>query len=942
MKCRTIAVICFLSAIALSLVSMEANAWDDVCWTPHEDYFDERKEELDFEYSWLNVNSVRTVYFIGKPAYALVMQSDDLAFDVVTSLGSSLAAVVTTIALDLGTDAALEFLRTALEDPRELAAEIGGRTMERGLSGLNDNYRVYTRGISGLSDAAKLEFRQRQVYVDLMGPAKELYKTARDDESATSAGPAVLDNMSALESVLDSMKGLGLLAATMEVAEALQQAGTGLETYPPYAEYQQAVAAVHDANGIIPCRPTESQHTTAPAVSDDKDAEGKIDEARTVVSSDKLPSHCREWNTSFLEIIQTGRPEDIIACIHAGADVNVREEWFGNTPLHEAAYRENRAAFIAALLEAGADHQIENNFGHTPLITALSLGPDEENILALKWTASPPQCQGTGVDRSKLFRDLTPMEVVLCADAARGANAGGEHWTHTLLHWAALSHGDPAVIDALVENGADPNAQDGRKHTPLHFASMANDNPAVVRALLANGAEPDMLRNDDRTPLYLAASYNQAPEVIDALVEAGADANTLVYSRQSPLHWAAKRNRNPAVVSALLKAGVDPNVRDSTERTPLHWAVEYNSNPSVISVLLKAGAYPNAHDWKGTTPLDIAIAKGRSREIIASLEAAIKHVLECSISAWLDGDVFRTAGPGDIFFCANELEHVDLTNTLDSNVYTILHMAARDNENPEVIAELIDHGLDVSSLNDFDETPLHLAAIHNRNPAVIRELINAGADPNLRARRFTPLLLAFENGRDPSILKILLEAGADPNIPESYNGETALHRAIRENASDIITLLLNAGARADLPDNNGYTAMHLAARSERLTAITAMLENGADPNARDKSEGTPLHDAATDNKDGAIVKALLDAGADVNARDWLEKTPLHWAAKYNRSPEVIATLIQAGADSDAEDNEGKTPLQIAKDESRPAEIIAALAGDEVPAGDAGLSGDSMH
>ena len=702
MKPRTREVICFLSAMALSLVSMEANAWDDVCWTPHDDYFDERKEEFDFEYSWLNVNSVRTVYFIGKPAYALVMQSDDLAFDVVTSLGSSLAAVVTTIALDLGTDAALEFLRTALEDPRELAAEIGGRTMERGLSGLNDNYRVYTRGISGLSDAAKLEFRQRQVYVDLMGPAKDLYNTARDDESAMSAGPAVLDNMSALESVLDSTKGLGLLAATMEVAEAIQQTGAGLESYPPYAEYQQAVAAVHEANGIIPCRPTEPQHTTAPAVSDDKIEKVKIDQARTVVSPDKLPSHCREWNTSFFEIIQTGRPEDIIACIHAGADpnvrtpsgssapllaalmhnrdpslikaildaggdpndrvgsghraihlasaqaddlaivtmlleagadpnirvgmdgtsmhlaarhsknpaviralahagadVNVREEWHGNTPLHAAAYRENGAAFIAALLEAGADHQIENKFGLTPLIIALSLGPDEENILALKWTAAPLQCQGSGVDPGKLFRDMTPAEVVLCADAASGANAGADHWGYTLLHWAALSHGDPAVIVALVEAGADPNAQDGHKRTPLHIASMANDNPAVVRALLASGAEPNMLRNDDLTPLHLAAIHNQAPDVIDALVEAGADAKTPVSSKQSPLHWAAARNGNPAVISALLKAGIDPNIRGNRMRTPLHLAVQYNADPFVISVLLDAGAYPNAHDSDG-------------------------------------------------------------------------------------------------------------------------------------------------------------------------------------------------------------------------------------------------------------------------------------------------------------------------------------------------------
>ena len=51
-------------------------------------------------------------------------------------------------------------------------------------------------------------------------------------------------------------------------------------------------------------------------------------------------------------------------------------------------------------------------------------------------------------------------------DTADALDAGG--WTP--LHFAAFKT-NAALVTALVEGGADPNAQDENGQTPLHFAT---------------------------------------------------------------------------------------------------------------------------------------------------------------------------------------------------------------------------------------------------------------------------------------------------------------------------------------------------------------------------------------------------------------------------------------------------------------------------------------
>ncbi len=156
------------------------------------------------------------------------------------------------------------------------------------------------------------------------------------------------------------------------------------------------------------------------------------------------------------------------------------------------------------------------------------------------------------------------------------------------------------------------------------------------------------------------------------------------------------------------------------------------------------------------------------------------------------------------------------------------------------------------------------------------------------------------------IAKVLLESGADINA-QDQEGRTALSYAIKAGNKDLVALLLNSGARADmfgqakqgalhsvclakkncLPvlkallakvdrslidkrDNRGKTALHLAIASGQVDMVKALLEAGADPEKRTRGWESPksiarsarISDAATDQ----MIKLLNDAIANKKKR----------------------------------------------------------------------------
>ena len=92
-------------------------------------------------------------------------------------------------------------------------------------------------------------------------------------------------------------------------------------------------------------------------------------------------------------------------------------------------------------------------------------------------------------------RTATVADVRRCLAAEADQEA-----RNAVLYTAARYNEDPAVVNALVAAGADPNARNRIGETPLHMASILNK-AAAIKALLAAGADPHARNNYSETPL---------------------------------------------------------------------------------------------------------------------------------------------------------------------------------------------------------------------------------------------------------------------------------------------------------------------------------------------------------------------------------------------------------------------------------------------------------
>lgn len=250
----------------------------------------------------------------------------------------------------------------------------------------------------------------------------------------------------------------------------------------------------------------------------------------------------------------------------------------------------------------------------------------------------------------------------------------------------------------------------------------------------------------------------------------------------------------------------------------------------------------------------------------------------------------------------------------DNSGFTALHLAA-ERGSEEMLKVLLEGGAKVGGPWEWDGneefTPLMLAARSGCVEAV-RLLVAAGAnvDAGLNTSGETALHQAVR-AASPDCVQLLIDSEATVNPTLMYS-ETPLHIAVSEGLSDVVGILLQAGADVRASRGNSkMTPLHIAAQEGYCSVANQLLKAGANPNQENLRGQTPLHLAAK-AQSSDTVQLLLSFGADPNACDRDRKTPLHSGIfKGSRSYECLRLLLVAGADTNAADQSGHTPLHMA-------------------------------
>lgn len=147
------------------------------------------------------------------------------------------------------------------------------------------------------------------------------------------------------------------------------------------------------------------------------------------------------------------------------------------------------------------------------------------------------------------------------------------------------------------------------------------------------------------------------------------------------------------------------------------------------------------------------------------------------------------------------------------------------------------------------------AAARQGNVPVLQEIFPLIDNVDVRDERgFTPLIIAAYNNQ-PGAVAALLDAGADPNLADS-SGNTALMGASFKGHAGVACVLVTRGSSLDAQHGNGGTALMFG----RNNVVELLLEYGASADVTDVRGLTAL-DLALQQGNSAAADALQQHAA---------------------------------------------------------------------------------
>ena len=197
----------------------------------------------------------------------------------------------------------------------------------------------------------------------------------------------------------------------------------------------------------------------------------------------------------FFDAIKAGKVDEVRQLIQQNPALKSARDATGASAILVAAYN-MKPDVVNALLDAGAPVDI---------FEASVLGKVDRIQEILK--ASPARVSEhapdgfTPVALAAFFGQPAAVKVLIAAGA--DVNAAAKNPLKVAALHAAVAGGKLEIVRALLEAGADPNAQQQAGFRPIHEAG-GRANRALAELLLNHGADPSLPNDTGKTAIELA------------------------------------------------------------------------------------------------------------------------------------------------------------------------------------------------------------------------------------------------------------------------------------------------------------------------------------------------------------------------------------------------------------------------------------------------------